>query len=80
MSSKNEQHWEKTKSLTITVLVIWAVVSFAIHWIGEGLNSPSFPGAYFMAGMGSQLIFAVLVFWFSSRQNKIDEEFGLEEK
>ncbi|MDC1136057.1 DUF4212 domain-containing protein, partial [Alphaproteobacteria bacterium] len=41
---------------------------------------PAFPGAYFMAGMGSQIAFAILVFWFASRQNKIDEEFGLEEK
>jgi putative solute:sodium symporter small subunit len=30
--------------------------------------------------MGSQIAFAILVFWFASRQNKIDEEFGLEEK
>jgi putative solute:sodium symporter small subunit len=80
MSSKKEQHWAKTRSLTFTVLVIWAIVSFAIHWVGEGLNSPSFPGAYFMAGMGAQVAFAILVFWFASRQNAIDEEFGLEEK
>jgi len=80
MSSKKEQHWAKTKSLTFTVLAVWAVISFVIHWAGEGLNSPSFPGAYFMAGMGSQIAFAILVFWFASRQNKIDEEFGLEEK
>ena len=80
MSTKKEQHWAKTRSLTFTVLAGWAVISFVIHWAGEGLNSPSFPGAYFMAGMGSQIAFAILVFWFASRQNKIDEEFGLEEK
>jgi len=80
MSSKKEQHWAKTRSLTFTVLAVWAVISFVVHWAGEGLNSPSFPGAYFMAGMGSQIAFAILVFWFASRQNKIDEEFGLEEK
>ena len=51
MSSKKEQHWAKTRSLTFTVLAVWAVIAFAI-----------------------------LVFWFASRQNKIDEEFGLEEK
>ncbi len=80
MSSKQEEHWAKTKSLTITVLVIWAIISFVIHWFGESLNSDAFPGAYFMAGMGSQVAFAILVFWFASRQNSIDEEFGFEEK
>ena len=80
MSSKKEQHWSKTRSLTFTVLAVWAVIAFVIHWAGDALNSPAFPGAYFMAGMGSQIAFAILVFWFASRQNKIDEEFGLEEK
>ena len=79
MSSKKDEHWAKTKSLTFTTLVIWAIVSFVIHWFGEGLNSDAFPGAYFMAGMGSQIAFAVLVFWFASRQNQIDEEFGFGE-
>ena len=80
MSSKQDEHWAKTKSLTTTTLVIWAIISFVIHWFGEGLNSDAFPGAYFMAGMGSQVAFAVLVFWFASRQNQIDEEFGFGEK
>jgi len=79
MSSKQDEHWAKTKSLTFTTLGIWAVVSFVIHWFGEGLNSSAFPGAYFMAGMGSQIAFAILVFWFASRQNQIDEEFGFGE-
>jgi putative solute:sodium symporter small subunit len=79
MSSKQDAHWAKTKSLTFTTLGIWAVLSFVIHWFGEGLNSSAFPGAYFMAGMGSQIAFAILVFWFASRQNQIDEEFGFGE-
>jgi putative solute:sodium symporter small subunit len=32
-----------------------------------------------MAGMGSQVIFVLLVFWFSVRQNSIDEEYGMSE-
>ncbi|MGB0208073.1 MAG: DUF4212 domain-containing protein [Candidatus Puniceispirillaceae bacterium] len=79
MSSKQDAHWAKTKSLTFTTLGIWAILSFVIHWFGEGLNSSAFPGAYFMAGMGSQVAFAILVFWFASRQNQIDEEFGFGE-
>ena len=79
MSSNQDAHLAKTKSLTFTTLGIWAILSFVIHWFGEGLNSSAFPGAYFMAGMGSQVAFAILVFWFASRQNQIDEEFGFGE-
>jgi putative solute:sodium symporter small subunit len=32
-----------------------------------------------MAGQGSQLAFAILIFWFVNKQNKLDEEFGVAE-
>lgn len=81
MSSQTDQHqhWVATRMLTVTTLIIWAFFSFVVHWFGHALNSEAFPGSYFMAGMGSQLSFAILIFWFSSRQDKLDEEFGLEE-
>ena len=46
---------------------------------GDALNSGGFPGAYFMSGMGAQVAFAVLVFWFANRQDKLDEEYGVAE-
>jgi len=79
VKSDQHQHWKATKEVTLATLLIWVVVSFVIHWMGETLNSASFPGAYFMAGMGSQVIFVILVFWFASRQNTIDEEHGMSE-
>jgi len=79
VKSDQHQHWKATKEVTLATLLIWVVVSFVIHWMGETLNSGSFPGAYFMAGMGSQVIFVILVFWFAARQNTIDEEHGMSE-
>ena len=81
MATKSDQlqHWEATKRLTLITLIIWAVVSFGINWFGSALNSDAFPGAYFMAGTGSQLIFVILVFWFAARQNRIDEQYGMSE-
>ena len=79
MSSKSEAHWAKTKSLTITTLIIWVFFSFIIHWFGDSLNSDSFPFTYFMAGQGSQVAFAILVFWFARKQGNIDEEFDMQE-
>lgn len=79
MSAAIQQHWAKTKSLTFITLVVWAIVSFVIHWFGSALNTEAFPGAYFMAGMGSQVVFAALVFWFANRQDAIDVEYHFEE-
>ncbi|MGA0952065.1 MAG: DUF4212 domain-containing protein [Candidatus Puniceispirillaceae bacterium] len=77
--SNASDHWGKTKSLLFKTLAIWAFFSFVVHWFGGALNSGSFPGGYFMAGMGAQIAFAVLIFWFVAKQGQIDDEHGVSE-
>jgi len=84
MSSQSTElpgHWDRTKSLLVKTLAIWAFFSFVVHWFGGALNGAagSFPGGYYMAGQGSQLAFAILIFWFVNKQNKLDVEFGVAE-
>ncbi len=78
-SSDRELHWQKTKVLTFVTLIIWYFLSFEIHLWGEALNTAGFPGAYFMAGQGAQVGFALLVFWFARMQDKLDQEHGFAE-
>ena len=74
-------HWDKSKSLLYKTLAIWIFFAFIIHWFGDALNggAGSFPGGYFMAGMGAQISFAILVFWFVTKQSQLDDEFGVSE-
>ena len=75
-------HWAKTKSLTITVLILWFIFSFVVHWFADALNSFTFmhfPLGYYMAAQGSLIAFVVIIFWLAHAQNKIDEEFGVAE-
>ena len=75
-------HWAKTRTLMWICLVIWAIFSFVIHMFVEALNGISifgFPFGFYMAAQGSLVVFVVLIFWFSARQNAIDEEFGAAE-
>lgn len=77
-----EAHWAKTKGLMRITLIIWAIFSFVIHFFAVPLNTISiigFPLGYYMAAQGSLIIFVVLIFWYSSKQNGIDEEFGVAE-
>lgn len=78
-----EGHWAKTKSLTFMVLIIWFIFSFVVHWFADALNSISFLGfplGFYMAAQGSLVVFVVLIFYLASRQNGIDEEFGVAEE
>ena len=75
-------HWHKTRSLMFLTLAIWFVFSFIIHMFARSLNEIviiGFPLGFYTAAQGSLIIFVILIFWFASRQNRIDEEFGVQE-
>lgn len=75
-------YWKKTSSLMWIVLAIWFVAGFGVHLFAQSLNAirfMGFPLGFYMAAQGSLIIFVVALFWFSKRQNEIDEEFGVQE-
>lgn len=81
-SPRAEEYWGRTRSLMWTSLAIWAIFSFFIHFFVTALNEITilgFPLGFYMAAQGSLIIFVILIFWFSWKQNKIDEEFGVAE-
>ncbi len=81
--SNKEKHWEKTKGLMITTLIIWFIFGYLIFMFGSSLNQGSFLGyplAYYMCAQGSIIAFVVLIFWFANKQEGIDEEFGFVER
>jgi putative solute:sodium symporter small subunit len=50
---------------------------------GTELNTMSFLGyplAYYMTAQGSLLAFVIILFWCTSKQEDIDEEFGYGER
>ncbi len=81
-SEKRRLHWEKTRNLTIWVLVVWFIFAFVVHWFAKGLNEMSFigfPFGYYLAVQGSLAIFVLLIFVQNWRQDRIDDESGLGE-
>lgn len=63
-------------------LAIWFFFAFVIHAFAPSLNGITiigFPLGFWFAGQGSLIAFVVLIFWFASRQNRIDEDCGMAE-
>ena len=83
MSNKSETralHWQKTRNLTIWVLIIWVIFSFVVHVFANALYGASFLGfplGYYFAVQGSLAIFVILIFAQNVLQDKIDDEAGL---
>ncbi len=75
-----ERHWSKTRSLTILVLVIWAIFAFVLPWNAKALNGLSFLGfplGYYFIVQGSLIVFVLLIFFQNWRQDSIDDEAGV---
>jgi len=63
--SQRVVHWQRTKALMITTLILWFIFSFAVHWFADTLNVLSFlgfPFGYYMAAQGSEIVFVILIF------------------
>jgi putative solute:sodium symporter small subunit len=82
-AERKRRHWEKTRNLTIVILILWAIFSFVIPWNAHALNSMTFIGfplGYYFIAQGSLIAFVLMIFvqnWF---QDKIDDEFGFGEE
>ena len=75
-------YWKKTSGLMLIILAVWFFGGFVVHLFAPSLNGIrilGFPFGFYMAAQGSLIIFVVGLFWFSKRQNEIDEEFGVQE-
>jgi len=81
-ADRTRRHWEKTRNLTIVILILWAIFAFVLPWNAYNLNKFTFIGfplGYYFIAQGSLIAFVVLIWvqnWF---QDKIDDEFGMHE-
>jgi putative solute:sodium symporter small subunit len=81
-TQRDNEHWAATRGLMFKTLAIWLVFAFIIHFFAATLNGTSilgFPLGFYMAAQGSLIVFVVLLFWFASAQDKIDQKFGVAE-
>ncbi|UYN96027.1 MAG: DUF4212 domain-containing protein [Enhydrobacter sp.] len=81
-AAQMQKYWTKTSRLMWTIFVLWIFFSFVVHFFAVQLNGIKilgFPMGFYMAAQGSLIAFVVLCAWNAISQNKIDEEFGVQE-
>ena len=73
---KQKVYWRRTLRLTVALLVIWLVVTFAVSFYARELNEISFfgfPLGFYMGGQGALLIYVLIVGYYAHRMNRLDE-------
>ncbi len=81
-TAQMQRYWTKTSALMWTIFALWIFFSFVAPLFAVQLNSVrflGFPLGFYMAAQGSLIAFVVLCVWNAIAQNKIDEEFGVQE-
>ena len=81
-AAQMQKYWSRTSKLMWTIFILWLFFSFVVHFFAVQLNHikiAGFPMGFYMAAQGSLIAFVALCAWNAIAQNKIDEEFGVQE-
>ena len=76
-------YWRRTRRLTLTLLVVWIVLTFVTNWFADALNQFSFLGfplGFYMAAQGELLLFLALIAIYNWRMNRIEAEHGINDE
>jgi len=76
-------YWHKTRNLMWVILAAWFFFSFVIHIFAPQMNNIrilGFPLGYYMAAQGSLIAFVLMCVWNAKAQDKIDNEFGVQDE
>jgi len=81
---KPKTYWHENLRLISICLVIWFTVSYGFGiLLVEQLNEIRIGGyklGFWFAQQGSIYTFVVLIFWYSSKMNKLDKKYNVEDE
>jgi putative solute:sodium symporter small subunit len=84
MSKKIEQsdaaktYWQRTRRMTLRLLLIWFFVTFAAIFFARPLSNYTFLGwpiSFFMAAQGSTLIYVAIIAFYAVRMHQLDQRY-----
>ena len=77
-----EQYWQKNLHVTAKLMGVWFVVTFVVTFFARDLNFNFFgwPFSFWMASQGSLIIYVLIIWYYASYMNKIDQEHGVAEE
>lgn len=81
-TARMQRYWSKTSRQMWIIFALWIFFSFVAPLFATQLNKIrflGFPLGFYMAAQGSLIAFVALCVWNAVAQNKIDEEFGVQE-
>ena len=81
LTEKHRVYWQKNLRITSILLLIWFVVTFVVGYYARELNFTFFgwPFSFWMGAQGSLVVYCLIIWFYASYMNKLDEEAGVNE-
>ncbi|GIU12894.1 DUF4212 domain-containing protein [Shewanella morhuae] len=82
-NDKAKRYWSENIRLVLSLLAIWAVVSFGCGiLLVDVLNEVHFMGfklGFWFAQQGSMYVFVALIFVYAAKANALDKKYNVQE-
>ena len=82
LTQEQAEHWKRNVALTIALIGVWFIVSFVMAFYARQLAEITFfgwPFSFYMAGQGCIVIYLIIIFFYTRRMRRWDEEYGVSE-
>ena len=79
---RHREYWKRNVAMAIALIVVWFVISFVMAFYARQLAEITFfgwPLSFYMAAQGCLLIYLVLIFFYTRRVRRLDQEYGVSE-
>jgi putative solute:sodium symporter small subunit len=82
LTEKHRVYWQKNLRITSILLLIWFVVTFVVGYFARELDFIFFgwPFSFWMGAQGSLVVYCLIIWFYASYMNKLDEEAGVNEE
>jgi len=81
--SKAAGYWQKTRRLTLNLLVVWLLITFGLNWFAAELNELTFLGfplGFYMAAQGELIMYLFIIWYYNRRMNALDSQFDINDE
>lgn len=77
IAARNARHWQRTKKLTFSLLLIWALVTFLVIFFARELSSLTvfgWPLSFYMVAQGLVVIYLLIVAVYTWQMKRFDRD------
>lgn len=81
VGERHQHYWRKNLRMTGVLMVIWFMVTFFVSYFARDLSFSFFgwPFSFWVASQGALVVYVLIIWYYASHMNKLDQEHGVAE-